>query len=308
MSRYEVSPRLSRGEHYGRVVTHRDAAGLRLTELHHTRPELLPEHTHECAHFWLLLSGAFQDHLGSKVRPYRPFSFGYYPGELEQQDEFGRDGARFFTIELDAQWAQMVADLNRPMSAEPADLNDTLAFRAMLQLHSKFLHARDGGYDVDCFAAESLTAECIGYAFEPRSRPEQRQPRWLGPVMQFLDEYYTRPFRISTLAACAGVHPVHLARVFREVHRCSIAQYQTALRIRRACSLLGVSDLTLSQIALQTGFADQSHFTRAFTATTGCPPGEFRRTVFPRVRADEPSDEIRHFPDYDDRVHSSRSA
>jgi AraC family transcriptional regulator len=308
MSRYEESPRLSRGEHYGRVVTHRETAGLRLTELHHSRAELLPEHTHECAHFWLFLSGTFQDHLGSKVRPYRPFSFGYYPADLEQRDEFGRDGARFFTIELDAHWAQMVADLNRPMSAEPVDVHDTRGFRAMLQLHSKFLRARDGGYDVDCFAAESLTAELIGYAFEPCSRSQQRQPRWLRPVMQFLDECYTRPFRISALAACAGVHPVHLARVFREVHRCSVAQYLTALRIRRACSLIGMSDFTLSQIALQTGFADQSHFTRAFTATTGCPPGEFRRTVFPRVRADELSDALRHVPEYVDRVRTDRSA
>jgi AraC family transcriptional regulator len=247
-----------------------------------------------------MLSGAFQDHLGSKVHPYRPFSFGYYPAELEQRDEFGRDGARFFVIELNAHWSQMIVDLNRPKSAAPVDLHDMLAFRAMLQLHSKCLHARDGGYEVDCLTAESLTAECIGYSFEPRRRPEQRQPRWLSPVMALLNESYTRPLRITALAACAGVHPVHLARVFREVHRCSIAQYQTALRVRRACALLGVSDYTLSQIALQTGFADQSHFTRAFTATTGCPPGEFRRTVFPRIRSADQS--------YDDRVRSSRSA
>jgi AraC family transcriptional regulator len=284
MSRDERRPQLARGEYYGRVVTHRDTAGLRLTELHHTRGVFLPAHTHECAYFWLVLAGAYREHVGSKERPHRPFSFGYCPVGLEHRDEVGRSGARFFAIELDSHGAQMIADLNRPMSTTAFEVSDTLAFSALLQLHTEFLRARDGGYDVECLTAETLTAELIGLAFEPGVRPAHRRPRWLAPVMEYLDAHYANVIRIGPLAASAGVHQVHLARVFREVHRCSIAQYLTALRVRRACSLLEIGGVTLSQIALLTGFADQSHFTRAFTATIGCSPGAFRRAVFPRAR------------------------
>lgn len=275
---------LARGQYYGRVLTHRDVAGLRLTELHHTRPVLLPEHGHECAHFWLMLSGAYREYIGSKEHVYRPFSFGYSPVGLVHRDEVGRMGARFFTIDLDAHHVQMVTDLNRAMGTTSAEIHDTLAFGSMLQLHSEFLRARDGGYEMDPLTAETLTVELIGYTFEPRARPEHRRPRWFGPVMEYLDAHDAGVVRIGALAASAGVHPVHLARVFREAHRCSIAQYLTTLRVRRACALLGVGDLTLSQIALQTGFSDQSHFTRAFTATIGASPGAFRRSVFPHVR------------------------
>jgi AraC family transcriptional regulator len=284
MSRHERRPQLARGEYYGRVVTHRDTAGLRLTDLQHAHGVFLPEHTHECAYLWLLLSGAYREHIGSKEHPHRPFSFGYSPVGLAHRDELGRNGARFFAIELDAHGAQMIADLNRPLSTAPFEVHDTLAFSALLQLHTEFLRARDGGYAMECLTAESLTAEFIGFAFEPRARPAHRQPRWLAPVIEYLDAHYASVIRISTLAASAGVHQVHLARVFREVHRCSIAQYLTTLRVRRACSLLDVGELTLSQIALLTGFSDQSHFTRAFTATVGCSPGAFRRAVFPHVR------------------------
>lgn len=275
---------LARGQYFGRVAAHRDVAGLGLTELCHTRPILISEHTHECACIWLVLAGAYREHLGSKERPHRPFSFGYCPAGLEHRDEIGRGGARFFAIEFDTHTARMIADLNRPMSATAAEIHDTVAFGSLLQLYSEFLRAREGRYDVDPLSAETLTAELIGYAFEPHERPAHRQPRWLGPVMEYLDAGYASLVRIGTLAASAGVHPVHLARVFREVHRTSIAQYVTTLRVRRACALLGDADLTLSQIALQTGFSDQSHFTRAFTAIVGAAPGAFRRSVFPHIR------------------------
>ncbi|HZS61206.1 MAG TPA: AraC family transcriptional regulator [Gemmatimonadaceae bacterium] len=280
MSRHQGTRCLARGQFYGRVATHREVAGLRMTDLHHAHAAFLPQHTHECPHFWLLLTGAYREHLGSIERPHRPFSFGYCPAGVEHQDEIGHVGARLFAIEFDAHTAQMIADVNRPMSTRATEIHETLAFSSLLQLHSEFLRARAGGYALDCLTAETLMAELIGYAFEPRARPANRQPRWLAPVIEYLDAHYVGLVRISALAASAGVHPVHLARVFREVHRCSIAQYLTILRVRRACALLGVGDLTLSQIALHTGFSDQSHFTRAFTATVGASPGVFRRAVF----------------------------
>jgi AraC family transcriptional regulator len=276
MSRPEPKGYLARGQYSGRVATHRDVAGLRLTELHHAEPVRLPEHAHECAYFWLLLAGDYREYIGSKERPHRPFTFGYHPRGLEHRDEVGRRGTRFFAIELDARAAQMIADLNRPLSTTPIEIQDTLAFGSLLQLHSEFLRARDARVAVDTLTAETLTAQLIAYAFEPRARPVHRQPRWLRPVIEYLDTHYANAVRIQDLAASAGVHPVHLTRVFREVHRCNIARYLTTLRVRRACALLGAAKLPLSQIALQTGFADQSHFTRAFRATIGTSPGAFR--------------------------------
>ena len=60
-----------------------------------------------------------------------------------------------------------------------------------------------------------------------------RQPRWLPHVVEYLDAHYTDAVRVRTLATLAGVHPVHLGRVFRQFHRCSVIQYQTRMRIQR---------------------------------------------------------------------------
>src|SRR6202000_2695588 len=130
-------------------------------------------------------------------------------------------------------------------------------------------------YAIDDVAAESAVADLIGCAFEPFARCANRPP-WLGAVVEYLDAHYADTLCVRALADDAGIHPVHLARVFRQVHGGRMGPYQTRLRIRRACALLSAREVTLAEIAWMTGFADQSHFTRAFTTTVGYPPGAFR--------------------------------
>jgi AraC family transcriptional regulator len=106
-------------------------------------------------------------------------------------------------------------------------------------------------------------------------------PTWLIPALAYIDAHYTGPINVRALAAEARVHPVHFARVFRQTKHCTVAQYVNTLRVAYACALLQVRDRPLVQIAMDTGFADQAHFTRIFTGHMGCPPGAFRRVIQP---------------------------
>jgi AraC family transcriptional regulator len=54
------------------------------------------------------------------------------------------------------------------------------------------------------------------------------------------------------------------------------------LRIEDACRRLATSDAPLVAIALDAGFADQSHFAKTFKRQTGMTPAEYRRSVRPR--------------------------
>jgi len=60
-----------------------------------------------------------------------------------------------------------------------------------------------------------------------------------------------------------------LTTVRRRAHICEI-------RVRRATDALAHSSAALSQIALDSGFADQSHFTRVFSAIYGLTPARWR--------------------------------
>lgn len=83
----------------------------------------------------------------------------------------------------------------------------------------------------------------------------------------------------TSLAAWArkkGIAPGSVSRGFRQAYGVSPARYRSEARARRA--LRRLSDPTsLADLALEAGFADQAHMTRAIVALTGRTPGSWRR-------------------------------
>jgi AraC-like DNA-binding protein len=81
--------------------------------------------------------------------------------------------------------------------------------------------------------------------------------------------------RLSDISQAVGMSPSHLATTFKKAERTTIHQYLVHLRLRRAASLLaGCDDLTT--LALNLGFASQSHFSNSFRRWAGCTPGTYR--------------------------------
>jgi len=89
----------------------------------------------------------------------------------------------------------------------------------------------------------------------------------------------TEPVSVRTLAEEAGMHPVSLARAFRQRFGCSITEYVRRHRVIQACRRIEGNGEALSAVAAETGFADQPHLTRAFRKELGLPPGKFRTLV-----------------------------
>lgn len=233
-------------------------------------------HAHEPPWFCLVLAGSHWERFGAEERIDGPYTATFRPAGFEHQCVIGPHGERFFSIELGAEWTHSLTELDSRATVGLTDLRDFHAFRALIQLHVEFCRQ-----ELDEFVMESLADELLGHSIVARASQERRRPPWLNRAIEYLEAHYMRPLRVEPLAHEVGVHRMHLARVFRQVYRCSMAEYLTAARVRRACTLLGERDLTLAQIALWVGFADQSHFTRAFTALVGQTPGAFRRSTFP---------------------------
>jgi AraC family transcriptional regulator len=81
---------------------------------------------------------------------------------------------------------------------------------------------------------------------------------------------------IKNISQAVGVHPIHLTRSFQSFYRCTPGEFLRNLRLRRSAELLVSTKLSVAEIALESGFFDQSHLTRHFRRTFGIPPGEFR--------------------------------
>jgi AraC-like DNA-binding protein len=87
---------------------------------------------------------------------------------------------------------------------------------------------------------------------------------------------YSERLTLDELSEEAGIHPVHLSRVFRKCMGTGIGEHVHRLRVRAACEQMIKPEISIAEVSLATGFADQSHFTRAFRRVTGMTPAEFR--------------------------------
>ena len=84
---------------------------------------------------------------------------------------------------------------------------------------------------------------------------------------------------MGDLAAEAGIHPVYLARAFRQRYGSSPAEYARRLRVEAARELLARCDLSLAQVAVEAGFSDQSHLSHQFRRVVGMSPGRYREVA-----------------------------
>src|SRR5262249_18177302 len=88
-------------------------------------------------------------------------------------------------------------------------------------------------------------------------------------IRERLDDCFRQNFTLAELAHDAGVHPIHLAREFRNAYSMPIGEYVRRRRIDAAMNALLLSDETLSAIALQAGFSSQPHLHKGLQTTCG---------------------------------------
>ncbi|MCC8959803.1 helix-turn-helix transcriptional regulator [Bradyrhizobium sp. Pear77] len=84
---------------------------------------------------------------------------------------------------------------------------------------------------------------------------------------------------LADLANDCGVSLAHFSRAFRRSTGLSPHQWLLKRRVDEAKGLLRDRTLSLSDVALSCGFADQPHFTRVFAKLTGLTPGAWRRNL-----------------------------
>jgi transcriptional regulator GlxA family with amidase domain len=99
----------------------------------------------------------------------------------------------------------------------------------------------------------------------------------LERVLEAMEAEIETPLAAPALAALAGLSVRQLERLFaRHIGR-PMARHYLELRLNRARILLAQSRLSVLDIAIATGFASASHFSRAYRAAFGRPPGAGRK-------------------------------
>jgi len=122
----------------------------------------------------------------------------------------------------------------------------------------------------------------VAHTYGPSFQATTRHSGGLAPwqkrrAAELLARHLDGSLRLATLAGECGLSVSHFARSFRQSFGTSAHRYLILQRVEKAKELLTQSRHPLSEVALDTGFADQAAFTRTFKAVVGSPPGRWRR-------------------------------
>lgn len=261
------------GEHYGSVFHKCRTSSAVISESVYPCTLCLPEHAHELGFFTLILDGYYSEIINGRTVTYAPRTVLWRQAELSHKDRIEAIRSRFFFVEVAAAATADAADFAR-IPEHLAEREGPLA-AITDRLRAEVIACNSTSEMI----VDSLTLELLGILAQKGRPTDRHRPRWLNKVVDRLNDDITAEPTNSELAAEAGVHPVHLATVFRRFHRQTIGDYVHQLRVERAIELLKKRGLALSDIAYECGFSDQPHFTRIFKRRMGLTPGAFRDSV-----------------------------
>ncbi len=126
-----------------------------------------------------------------------------------------------------------------------------------------------------------LDGEIMGLAgiMHPIATPKDQKTHFqeLQRVIEYLESHFVDEVTVDKLAGIAGISVPHFNRRFRQLLRLSPMEYVLSLRIQETQRQLITNNHSIGDIAIATGFFDQSHFTKRFRKTTGMTPLAYRK-------------------------------
>lgn len=98
-----------------------------------------------------------------------------------------------------------------------------------------------------------------------------------GLVMKYIDANYMYDISLEQLADVAGYSKYHFSRIFKQYNSISYLQYINARRIKNAEILLLNPDISITEVAMRSGFKSLTTFNRIFKEIKHCTPTDFKK-------------------------------
>ena len=226
--------RLGHGQFIGTPGRTHSAAGFSFVEIVHTSTFCIPSHTHDDAHFVLILEGDYVTEARNRGTETAQPKLIFNPPGTSHRDHFRSDTGRFFAISLLPDLFSRLPVTQSPIDHPVAFGNGdeaTLATRIFAELrHSDALSH---------LVIEGLGLELLAHtARKTRQKRRKAHPPWFDRAIELMRESRSIPITVRDVAAEIGVHPYHLTRVTRAVLGKSPGEVLRGHRIHEAVQLL----------------------------------------------------------------------
>jgi AraC family transcriptional regulator len=260
-----MSMRLATGEFFGKTDRRIGLDGVSISTTSYEPLEQQPWHTHEHATFFAHLAGGQVDERSDAEWSMPRLAIIYHPTSSPHRSRIGPTGAKGVNVELTERWLnENGIDLKSLGEHRISDSSD--AQSSALRLIRAYSSAVLTDAEISDVALEMVE----GFLQQPQALHSSR-PRWLARTEEQIGLRFREPIGLTVLAREVGVHPVHLARVFRHWNSCSITDRLQRLRLHAAVDQI-LGGESVGAAAIDAGFTDQFYFSRVLKAKFGfCP-------------------------------------
>ncbi len=114
---------------------------------------------------------------------------------------------------------------------------------------------------------------------EDDSISTDKRQEYIGKFMgicSYIDEHFAEDLNLDDVASIAGFSKFHFSRLFKQYTNVSFYKYVNLQRISYAEQLLATPDISITEVAMKSGFSSSSAFIRMFKQIKNCTPSEFR--------------------------------
>ena len=267
----------------GKVSRVEQLGDLTLTDTLYSPRLRLYRHAHECACFGFVLAGGFSEQFPVQKLSYAGGAVFFRPPELVHENRVSRAGARCFYLEVSSRWLDHIEQYS-PLPQQPISFEACTLQKLANCLYDQWQDMDD----VAPLAIEGLACEMAAQLCRTvRVKREPNPPHWLKQVHDLLRCRFKESLRLVEISREVRMHPVHVAREFRRYFGTTIGQFRRKCRIDFACERLAHSKLPIVEIAFESGFAQQPHFTNVFRKITGLTPHRYRKLYRSSTASDE---------------------
>ncbi len=252
------------------------ATGARVSEIRFRPNHFCPMHWHKRPSLGIVLKGEISKQFTNSSVAI-PANDGYtLPEGILHSDRF-EPGSRTVVIELEP---------THPLSAQRLDVCSQIFERwhrikdeQLRWLGQRLARELQRPDEAAVLAIDGLIGEVLSVATRAAIDVEESEiPDWLIEARDIARNQINRRVPVAEIADRVGVHPAYLARRFRAEFGVTPGTYARNARLDWAAGQLIESDLPIAELAIQAGFSDQSHFTRAFRRYLDQTPAQYRES------------------------------
>ncbi len=148
----------------------------------------------------------------------------------------------------------------------------------MQEIINEYLN-KNTAYDV---YINSAIYKIIGFLYragvlvKPKENFDKKQIKRMIPILEYIDENCGNDITLDDVSNAFGFNPSYFSRVFKSAAGMGYSDYLNFVRIHKAEILLKESDLSIVDIAVNTGFSSASYFNKVFKRIKNCSPTQYR--------------------------------